>query len=220
MATDQTTAPPSPQSWGVEDRGSANDSSDGGYRESAKRRRQSSPGIGGRGGGALALFLTILLALFLFPSVARADALDDRVREISKGLRCPVCNGETVADSNAPISVQMRGIVREKLQAGESPDQIRAYFVARYGPEILLTPETSGFTLGVWIMPIVALVGGFLIVLAVLRSWSRRGAGPAEPDAPTPDDEGETLPPDDDARLEQELSRFRHGQARGGGVSG
>ena len=168
--------------------------------------------------GYLVLALVVAFAL---PAVARADALDDQVREIAKGLRCPVCSGETVADSHAPISIQMRGIVREKLEAGESPDQIRAYFVARYGPEILLTPETSGFTLGVWIMPIVALLGGFLIVLVVLRSWSRRGAEPSELATLAPaDEEGDTLPPADDARLEQELSRFRHGQARGGGVSG
>ena len=128
------------------------------------------------------------------PAVARADALDDQVREISKGLRCPVCSGETVADSHAPISVQMRGIIREKLEAGESPEQIRAYFVTRYGPEILLSPQTSGFTLGVWVMPIFALIIGFLIVLAVLRSWSRRGEPVAAPPSAAPADEAAQLP--------------------------
>lgn len=162
------------------------------------------------------MLLIIVIALLFPASVVRADPLDDQVREIAKGLRCPVCSGETVADSHAPISVQMRGIIREKLEAGETPDQIRAYFVARYGPEILLTPETSGFTLGVWIMPIVALIVGFLIVLAVLRSWSRRGATADEVVPAALVGEAEALPPDDDARLEQELSRFRHGHARGG----
>jgi cytochrome c-type biogenesis protein CcmH len=164
--------------------------------------------------------LVVLLGLLAFPTLARADALDDQVREIAKGLRCPVCSGETVADSHAPISVQMRGIIREKLEAGESKDQIDAYFVSRYGPEILLTPQASGFTLGVWVMPIVALVVGFLIVLAVLRSWSRRGDAStttAEDVAPEP---VETIPAGDDARLEQELARFRHGPKAGGGVPG
>ena len=161
----------------------------------------------------------LLLAALALPAVARADALDDQVREIAKGLRCPVCSGESVADSNAPISVQMRGIIREKLTAGESPDQIRAYFVTRYGPEILLSPQTSGFTLGVWVMPIFALIIGFLIVLAVLRSWSRRGDPVDAPTIAASSDEAALLPPDDDALLERELSRFRQGHARGGGVS-
>ncbi|HEY8600637.1 MAG TPA: cytochrome c-type biogenesis protein [Thermomicrobiales bacterium] len=162
----------------------------------------------------------MFLSLFAFPSFARADALDDQVREISKGLRCPVCSGETVADSHAPISVQMRGIIREKLEAGETKEQIDAYFVARYGPEILLTPQASGFTLGVWVMPVVALIIGFVIVLAVLRSWSRRGAAPLAPDEGAVAAPIEALPADDDARLEQELARFRHGPKTGGGVAG
>lgn len=167
-----------------------------------------------------ALLFLCLLAVAAFPAAASADALDDRVREIAKGLRCPVCSGETVADSNAPLSVQMRGIIREKLVAGESPDQIRAYFVTRYGPEILLTPQASGFTLGVWIMPIVALVVGLLVVLAVLRSWSRRGPGVPAVEAPESEFAADALPPDDDARLERELSRFRRERVRDGGVGG
>lgn len=218
MATDRVTAPPAPQFWGEQGGGEREASGCGGGRERAERRRQPPLIVGGRGEVALALLLAMLLALTLPAVVARADALDDRVREIAKGLRCPVCSGETVADSNAPLSVQMRGIIREKLEAGESPDQIRAYFVTRYGPEILLTPETSGFTLGVWIMPIVALLIGFLIVLVVLRGWSRHGATADESSATTAADETEALPPDDDARLERELSRFRRGHARSGGV--
>ena len=164
--------------------------------------------------------LLVCSSLLAFPALARADALDDQVREVAKGLRCPVCSGETVADSHAPISVQMRGIIREKLEAGESKDQIDAYFVSRYGPEILLTPQASGFTLGVWVMPIVALVVGFLIVLAVLRSWSRRGAVPTSPDNDVAPEPAENIPAGDDARLEQELARFRHGPKAGGGVPG
>ena len=164
--------------------------------------------------------LVVLLGFLAFPAFARADALDDQVREVAKGLRCPVCSGETVADSHAPISIQMRGIIREKLEAGESKDQIDAYFVSRYGPEILLTPQASGFTLGVWVMPIVALVVGFVIVLAVLRSWSRRGAAPITPADDFAPELVESIPAGDDARLEQELARFRHGPKAGGGVPG
>jgi hypothetical protein len=68
-------------------------------------------------------------------------------------------------------------------------------------------------------MPIIALIVGFVVVLAVLRSWSRPRAAATEPPT-TSDERDDLLPPDEDARLEQELARFRHGQARGGGVSG
>ncbi len=166
--------------------------------------------------GCLAFALLTIFGL-VAPGV-RADALDDQVREIAKGLRCPVCSGETVADSNAPLSVQMRGIIREKLTNGESPDQIRAYFVARYGSEILLTPPAAGFTLGVWLMPIIALAIGVVVVAVVLRSWSRR---PDEAVAAVDDaaSVAADLPATEEARLEQELARFRQ-QASGDGVRG
>jgi cytochrome c-type biogenesis protein CcmH len=154
--------------------------------------------------------LILALAAAVLPATARADALDDEVRAIAKQLRCPVCTGETVADSNAEVSVQMRGIIREKLQQGETPDQIKAYFVARYGESILAQPPTRGFTLGVWLMPILALIAGLGIVGAVLRSWLRRGVGaplptPAVPAPRTADDE----------RLERELEEFRREGAHG-----
>ena len=164
------------------------------------------------------LCLLATLALAWAPS-ARADALDDQVRTIGKELRCPVCAGETVADSNAAVAVQMRGVIRQKLEAGESTDQIKAYFVARYGPEILLTPQASGFTLGVWIMPIVALLIGMGIVFAVLRSWSRRGAAETLPPSPS-ETPTHALSEGDDARLEEELARFRGGRAGEDRVAG
>lgn len=157
------------------------------------------------------LCLLATLALAWTPA-ARADALDDQVRAIAKGMRCPVCAGETVADSNAAVSVQMRGVIRQKLEEGETADQIKAYFVARYGPEILLTPQTSGFTLGVWIMPIVALLVGLGIVFAILRSWSRR-IGEDAPLPTAPETSTPSLSAGDDARLEEELARFRQGRA-------
>jgi cytochrome c-type biogenesis protein CcmH len=213
--------PPAPQCWGVT-AASVRDVLVCHPRGSEPRRsrlRQAPPSIGGRGGAvALTLLLALLLAAAFFPASARADALDDQVRAIAKQLRCPVCTGETVADSNADVSIQIRGVIRQKLEAGETPDQIKAYFVARYGEGILLTPETSGFTLGVWVMPVVALVVGLIIVLGVLRSWSRRGGEVvAEEPVAVP---AAPLPEADDERLEQELARFRQGRVRGGGVGG
>ena len=193
----------------------------GGSRFGRSERLLASPGAGirytpqnwGAGGGRTAILTFMLIFAFataVLPATVRADALDDQVRAIAKQLRCPVCTGETVADSNAEVSVQMRGIIREKLQQGETPDQIKAYFVARYGESILAEPPARGFTLGVWLMPILALIVGLGIVGAVLRSWLRRGAGEplSAPAVAAPRAA-------DDERLERELEQFRQGGAHG-----
>ena len=161
-------------------------------------------------GRALVISVAVLLSL-AFAGTVRADELDDRVRAIAKELRCIVCQGETVADSNAQLSVQMRAIIREKLEAGESREQILDYFVARYGESILVTPPRRGFALGVWVAPVVALLAGLAIVGVVLRGW-RRGVAAATPAAqppPAPRLSG------DEERLERELERFRREGAGG-----
>ncbi|HEX5505623.1 MAG TPA: cytochrome c-type biogenesis protein CcmH, partial [Thermomicrobiales bacterium] len=103
-----------PQSWGepgsdaVADRGAIGRAAPGGpLSPSPRRSRLAPPRIGGLG-GPLRLLLALLLACTLggaLAGAARADALDDEVRQIAEQLRCPVCQGETVADSQAPISV-------------------------------------------------------------------------------------------------------------------
>ena len=159
----------------------------------------------------VALLVALLCCLSIVGAVG-ADELDDQVRAIAKELRCPVCQGETVADSNAQLSVQMRAIIREKLEAGESREQILDYFVARYGESILVTPPARGFTLGVWLAPVVALLVGVAIVGAVLRGWRR---GPATPTAAAPTPTTGRLASADEERLERELERFRREGARG-----
>jgi cytochrome c-type biogenesis protein CcmH len=158
----------------------------------------------------LVVSVAVLLGL-AFAGAVRADELDDRVRAIARELRCIVCQGETVADSNAQLSVQMRALIREKLEAGESREQILDYFVARYGERILATPPRRGFALGVWLAPVVALLVGLAIVGVVLRGW-RRGVATATPVAQPP-----AVPQlsGDEERLERELERFRREGARG-----
>lgn len=124
------------------------------------------------------------LALLLFAGIATAqeDPIDVQTREIAKGLKCPICENLSVADSPSQLAGDMRAIIRTKLQQGESPAQIQAYFVDRYGEEVLLDPPRHGFALLVWALPalIIALGAGILGV-ALLR-WVRSGPGP-EPEA-------------------------------------
>src|SRR5947207_3167206 len=157
---------------------------------------------GGRGGPLLLLVLACLALWAFLPGPVAADELDDQVRAIAKELRCPVCQGETVADSNAQISVQMRGIIREKLAAGESRDQIIQYFVDRYGEGILASPPRRGFTLGVWLAPVVALLVGLVVVGVVLRGWYRGTSGRLAPERGDTAQIAAPLPAGDDERLE------------------
>lgn len=108
--------------------------------------------------GALALVLIVFLAIGVRPR--HDQSIEDRVQSVAATLKCQECTDESVATSDAPFSQGARSIIRQQLEAGKSPNQIRDYFVARYGSSILLTPSGSGLDAFVWILPIVALVLG------------------------------------------------------------
>lgn len=88
---------------------------------------------------------------------------------IAAGLRCPTCQGLSVADSAAPIANSMREIIAEQLADGRTPDEVRGYFVARYGEWILLSPRTGGLGWLVWFLPVAAVLGGTGAALSQTR---------------------------------------------------
>lgn len=90
-------------------------------------------------------------------------------RAVAKDLRCPTCQGLSIADSPAPMAAGMRKIVEERAASGQSPEQIRDYFVARYSEWILLSPPRRGISLLVWVLPGAALLTGGLLALAMAR---------------------------------------------------
>jgi cytochrome c-type biogenesis protein CcmH len=109
-----------------------------------------------------------------------APPVDERVvHDVAAQLRCVVCQNLSVADSPSETANQMRQIIRERLAAGESPEQVRKYFVQKYGQWILLSPPKEGFNLLVWVVPFVGLGAGLVLVAVVLRRWSRRAAAVA-----------------------------------------
>ena len=127
---------------------------------------------------ALAAFLLVLTLAVACSSEERT--LDERANGLEKQLICPVCPGETIDQSSVQLARDMRSIVREKLGAGETEQQIKDFFVARYGIRVLASPPASGFTLVVWILPPVVLVlaaGGLALVMRDMRR--RRSAVPA-----------------------------------------
>jgi len=114
----------------------------------------------------------LIIAWFLFIACASfaADApdLEDQTRAVANDLRCVVCQNLSIADSPSEMAQQMRAIVREQLQAGKTPQEVKDFFVSKYGEWVLLNPATRGFGLLVWVAPFVALtiglgLGGFFI---------------------------------------------------------
>ena len=129
-----------------------------------------------------ALALAVAGLLGLLACLAAAAPVDERtVHAIAADLRCVVCQSLSVADSPSETASQMRGVIRERLAAGETPEQVKAYFVDKYGLWILLSPPRQGFNLLVWVVPFVGLGLGLILVLIVVRRWSRRPAAPAAP---------------------------------------
>lgn len=104
----------------------------------------------------------------------RATTQDDQVRAVATTLRCPVCAGEDVADSAAPLAESMRLVIAEQLDEGRSPAQIRGWFAQTYGDDVLLAPPARGAGWVMWAVPLLVLVGAGVLLA---RRW-RRGRWP------------------------------------------
>lgn len=100
----------------------------------------------------------------------RSDA--ERVQDLSQEIACPVCGGESVAQSQAPAAVNIRSVIAQQVDAGRNDDQIRAYLGDRFGEELLLRPRAEGLSSLVWIVPVVVAVLAAAGLVVVFRRWS------------------------------------------------
>jgi cytochrome c-type biogenesis protein CcmH len=117
-----------------------------------------------------ALFLVVSPVLAVQPDEILADpALESRAREISKDIRCPVCQGESIDDSSAPISRDLRLIIRERLVAGDTDEEVVDYIVARYGEFVLFNPRAEGSNLILWLAGPGLLLAGVAVAIAAQR---------------------------------------------------
>jgi cytochrome c-type biogenesis protein CcmH len=105
-------------------------------------------------------------------------------RALAAELRCPVCQGLSLQDSPSDLAQQMRAVIRDQLKAGKTPDQVRGYFLEKYGEWILLEPKPNGVNLLVYALPILALLGGLVVVGGAVRKWT--AAPSSEPELADP----------------------------------
>ena len=118
------------------------------------------------------------LILFCGLAVAQEDpVLEKRVRDLSSELRCLVCQNQTLADSSAPLAVDLRNQVREQLKSGKSERDVIDFLVARYGDFVLYRPPLKGNTLLLWAGPFILLAFGLLLLFLRIRRKV-----PAEPE--------------------------------------
>ena len=153
--------------------------------------------------------LSMLALIALLPLLAQAvietyeftdPALEERYQALRAELRCPKCQNQNIADSNAPISQDLRRLLYEQLEAGASDAEIRDYMVDRYGEFVRYRPSFSGATIALWVAPAVLLLGGALVAVAALRGRRTRGG------------DSEALTDEEQARLAELVRRVEREQ--------
>jgi cytochrome c-type biogenesis protein CcmH len=127
---------------------------------------------------ALLLFLALVAATpvrAVQPDEVLADhRLETRARELSRELRCMVCQNQSIDDSDAPLARDLRLLVRERLTAGDSDRQVLDFLVTRYGEFVLLKPPFNRHTGLLWLLPVAFVIVGAISVVVLLRR-QRRG---------------------------------------------
>ncbi len=148
------------------------------------------------------LSLTLVVGLFtgqFAPQQAGSEPLapemEARVQKLGKELRCAVCQGLSITDSPSSMARAQLDMVRELVSAGKSDQEVRDYFVDRYGEWVLLNPRPEGFNLFVWLGPIVLVLGGLVVILKQVRPAPAPVVAAAAPTPPSPSPEGEAVDP-------------------------
>lgn len=144
-----------------------------------------------------------LLFLILQAGIGSAESLDDRVNEIAHQLMCPVCQGQSVAESNSNLAQDMRQIIRKQLEEGKTKEEVIAYFVNRYGETILASPPPKGVNWLLWVLPALAIVfGGFGIGIYLYKSQSGKSGADSGRKAEETETESDYM-----LRIDEELKK-------------
>jgi len=143
----------------------------------------------------LIVLLPVAEAMAVEPDEILADpALESRARDLSAGLRCLICQNQSIDDSNAPLARDLRILIRERIKAGSSDAEVKRYIVSRYGDFVLLKPPMTSRTLLLWALPFIVLLSGLLFL------WRLRTPAFSSLEAPLTEEERRRL---------EELTRSR-----------
>jgi cytochrome c-type biogenesis protein CcmH len=153
----------------------------------------------------LALFILLVSDPAAAVQYHNEEALQQKAREINELIMCPLCAGQTIAQSSNETSSQMRDLVLKKLRRGESKEEILQYFESRYGERILAKPNIKGFNLILWVLPFVSVALAVIGIYILIRRWS---AGVPSTPASHVD---ENRFAEYKERLEKELKQFDEG---------
>jgi cytochrome c-type biogenesis protein CcmH len=123
------------------------------------------------------LVLVAVVVLVVGTHRSSHPSLQDKTMHVASLVRCPVCEGQSAAESQAPASVQIRDQIRQELSAGESQAQIVSGLVAAYGPGILEKPEARGVGLLLWVLPVLAVVAAIAGLALAFARWRPRRSG-------------------------------------------
>ena len=151
------------------------------------------------------LLLLALVALAL-AAPALASERHPTLGELEGQLMCPICAGETLAQSDAPAAQRIKAYIQERIAAGDTRSEIKRKLVDQWGKRILAAPPRHGFDLLAWALPLVGLLGGAGVLGLLAWRWTRV----REPE-PAPQRwslNGHPLDPDEERRLDEELARF------------
>jgi cytochrome c-type biogenesis protein CcmH len=121
--------------------------------------------------------ISTLLAFAAFAAAPSDPALDKRVAALTQDLRCLVCQNQTIADSQAPLAIDLKNQVIEKIKQGSSDQEIVDYMVARYGDFVLYRPPLKATTLALWFGPAALLI---LALFVLFRNLARRRKEPSD----------------------------------------
>lgn len=132
---------------------------------------------------SMAFVLAIVATWLTVFGAGAEEVYSERTLDLARQLQCPICSGQSVADSQATLAEQMRDTIERKVQAGESDEQIIAYFVQRYDENVLMDPPKSGFTLTLWWIPPFVLAVGALVVVLYMREGTGRKQSKEAPES-------------------------------------
>jgi cytochrome c-type biogenesis protein CcmH len=152
--------------------------------------------------------IVVIVAALALATPALASEQHPTLLELENQVMCPVCAGETLAQSDSPAARQVKRNIQKWIAAGDTRSEIKRKLVADYGPQILAAPPRHGFDLLAWALPLAGILGAAGVMALLAWRWSRRREEPEEHVAGSWSQNGRPLDPELERRLDEELARF------------